>query len=172
MSSVKTKKLIIREYYWLSVNAVVKRYCQTCQPCAMCKDPSRKNTIDSTITGQPTEPWQDISMDLKGPFGSHQTNNGNRYLLVILDLFTRAAEMIPIPNKTAKTVANAVITEVFCRHGIPESILTDRGLEFDNSAISVLASELGIDKKRISPLHPQANGAVERRHWGMIASGI
>ena len=26
----------------------------------------------------------------------------------------------------------------------------------------LLATELGIDKKRISPLHPQANGAVER----------
>ncbi|KAK3738178.1 hypothetical protein QZH41_007178 [Actinostola sp. cb2023] len=70
--------------------------------------------------------------------------------------------MIPIPNKTAKTVANAVVTEVFCRHGIPESILTDKGLEFDSSAMLVLATELGIDKKRISALHPQANGAVER----------
>ncbi|KAK3752012.1 hypothetical protein QZH41_013324 [Actinostola sp. cb2023] len=38
----------------------------------------------------------------------------------------------------------------------------DKGLEFDSSAMLVLATELGIDKKRISALHPQANGAVER----------
>ena len=45
---------------------------------------------------------------------------------------------------------------------IPESILTDRGCEFDNKALSALANELGIDKKRICPIHPQANGTVER----------
>ena len=79
------------------------------------------------------------------------------------DLFTRAAEMIPIPDKSAKTVASALIRDVFCRRGIPESIiLTDRGCEFDNQALSTIAQELGIDKKRISPLHPQANGIVER----------
>ena len=71
-------------------------------------------------------------------------------------------EMIPIPNKSAKTVASALIRNVFCRRDIPESILTDRGCEFDNQAISTIAHELGIDKKRISALHPQANGIVER----------
>ena len=79
-----------------------------------------------------------------------------------MDLLTRAAEMIPIPDKSAKTVANAIVREVFCRRGLPESILTDRGCEFDNQALSTFAQELGIDQKRISALHPQANGNVER----------
>ena len=70
--------------------------------------------------------------------------------------------MIPIPDKSAKTVANAIVREVFCRRGIPESFLTDRGCEFDNQALTAIAHELGIDKKRISPLRPQANGNVER----------
>ena len=101
-------------------------------------------------------------MDIKGPFGKKPTKNGNRYVLVVVDLLTRAAEMIPIPNKSTKTVASALIRDVFCRRGIPESILTDRGCEFDNQALSAIAQELGIDKRRISPLHPQANGIVER----------
>ena len=101
-------------------------------------------------------------MDLKGPIGPQPTPRGNRHLLMVVDLLTRSAEMIPLPNKSAKTVANALVNEVFCRHGIPDSILTDRGLEFDNSTMQTLATELEIDKKRISPLHPQANGAVER----------
>lgn len=80
----------------------------------------------------------------------------------MVDLLTHAAEMIPIPDKSAKTVASALIRDVFCRRGIPESILTDRGCEFDNQVLSTIAHELGIDKKRISALHPQANGVVER----------
>ena len=162
MSYAKTKKLIQRNYYWLTINEDTRSYCQSCSVCATCQDPPRKSTTKLTLTRQPTEPWKEVSMDLKGPFGPTPTPRGNQYLLVVLDLFTRAAEMIPHPNKKAKTVANAIITGVFCRHGIPESILTDRGLEFDNSTMLVLAAELGIDKKRISPLHPQANGAVER----------
>ena len=83
-------------------------------------------------------------------------------VLVVVDLLTRLAEMIPIHNKSAKTVASALIQNVFCQCGIPESILTDHGCEFDNQAISTIAHELGIHKKRISALHPQANGIVER----------
>ena len=101
-------------------------------------------------------------MDIKGHIGRKPTKRGNRYVLVVVDLLTRAAEMIPIPDKSAKTVANAIVREVFCRRGLPESILTDRGCEFDNQALSTIAQELGIDKKRISALHPQANGNVER----------
>ena len=101
-------------------------------------------------------------MDIKGPFGKKPTKNANRYVLVVVDLLTRAAEMIPIPDKSAKTVASAPIRDVFCRRGIPESILTDRGCEFYNQTLSTIAQELGIVKKRISPLHPQANGIVER----------
>ena len=67
-----------------------------------------------------------------------------------------------IPDKSAKTVASAIIWEVFCRGGIPESFFTDRGCEFDNQALSTIAQELSIDKKSISALHPQANGTVER----------
>ena len=101
-------------------------------------------------------------MDLKGPFGTKPTPRGNRYVLVTIDLLTRAAELVPIPNKTAETVVNALVKEVFCRQGIPESFLTDRGCEFDNQGLATLAEELGIDKKRVSPLHPHSNGAVER----------
>ena len=51
---------------------------------------------------------------------------------------------------------------MFFRQGILESFLTDRGSEFDNQGLTTLAEELGIDKKRVSSLHPQANGSVER----------
>lgn len=64
----------------------------------------------------------------------------------MVDLLTHAAEMIPISDKSPKTVASAPIRDVFCRRGIPESILTHRGCEFDNQALSTIAHELGMDK--------------------------
>ena len=91
-----------------------------------------------------------------GPLGSYAdltyltfekkpTKNGNRYVLVVVDFLTRAAEMIPIPDKSAKSVANggALRQDGFCRRGIPESIFTARGCEFDNQTLSTIAQELG-----------------------------
>ena len=162
MAAEKTTSLIRREYFWLNMVADVQKYCQSCVPCARNRPAPSRPYTQFTLSSQPREPWQEIAMDIKGPFGKKPTQRGNRYVLVVIDLLTRAAEMIPIPDKSAKTVARAVVHHVFCRRGIPESILTDRGCEFDNQALSTIAHELGIDKKRISALHPQANGNVER----------
>lgn len=135
-----------------------------CQTCTACKDPPKKTTTDSDCTSQPTEPLHEMSIERKGPIRSWPTTRGNHHLWVVLGLFTRSTKLIPIPDKKTnwKTTNDAVVTQVFCRHGIPRSILTDRSLEFDNSAMLELASELGISKKRISPLHSQANCAIER----------
>ena len=66
-----------------------------------------------------------------------------------------------IPDKTAKAVGNVHEREVFCC-GIPELFLTDRDwLWLYNQDLSTLAGKLAVDKS-FPPLHPQANGAVER----------
>ena len=161
MAAHKTTKLVQREYFWLDMPKDIKEYCSSCVPCAAAQPKPSRPHAPLTVASQPTEPWQEIAMYLKGPFGTKPTPRGNRYGLVTIDLLTRAAELVLIPNKTAETVANALVKEVFCRQGIPESFLTDRGCEFDNQGLATLAEELGIDKKRVSPLHPQANGAVE-----------
>ena len=162
MGAEKTTSLIRREYLWLSMVNDVKEYCKSCIACAHSHPAPSRPSVPFTVTSQPQERWQDIAMDIKGPFGKKPTNNGNRYVLVVVDLLTRAAEMIPIPNKSAKTVASGLIRNVFCRRGIPESISTDRGCEFDNQTLSTISNELGIDEKRISALHPKANEIVGR----------
>ena len=66
-----------------------------------------------------------------GPIGSTATQKGNRYVLVALDLLAKGIELAANRDKFAKTVAEALVDQVFYRHGLPESLLTDRGLEFD-----------------------------------------
>ena len=149
-------------YVWIGMEPDVKHYCRSCVVCAKANDPRQKWRAPLGETSRPVAPWQDVSVDLMGPFGREATDRGNRYVLVALDLFTKSVELAAIPNKSAETVARALCDVVIYRHGIPESLLTDRGLEFDNKHMTMLADALGIDKKRISAFHPQANGAVER----------
>ena len=149
-------------YIWMGMEQDAKHYCSSCVVCARANDPRQKWRAPLVETSRPGAPWHDVSVDLMGPFGRTATERGNRYVLVALDLFTKSVELAAIPNKSAETVARALCDIVICRHGIPESLLTDRGLEFDNQHMTMLADALGIDKKRISAFHPQANGAVER----------
>ena len=159
----RTEALLRRAGYgWLTMKQDVKHYCRSCVTCAKANDPPRKYRAPLSVTTQPTEAWQHVSLDLMGPIGITPTARGNRYILVVLDLLTKGIELVAIPDKSAKTVAEALVENVFYRHGLPESLLTDRGLEFDNKYFLALSRAVGIDRKKISAFHPQSNGAVER----------
>ena len=114
MGAEKTTSLIRHEYFWLSMVNDVKEYCKSCLACARSHPAPSQPSAPFTVTSQPQEPWQEIATDIKGSFGKKPTNNGNRYFLVVVDLLTCAVEMIPIRNKSAKTVASALIQNVFC----------------------------------------------------------
>ena len=159
----KTEELLIQDGYgWLGMRDDVRHYCRSCVTCAKSNDPPAGYRASHSVTTQPTEPWQHLALDLMGPIGASATKKGNRYVLVVLDLFTKGVELVAIPDKSAKTVAEALVDHVFYRHGLLESLLTDRGLEFDNQYLNALSLAVGLDRKKISAFHPQSNGAVER----------
>ena len=149
-------------YIWWDMGQDVKNYCGSCLVCARSNNTHRRLAAPLEMTTQPTAPWQHIAIDLIGPFGRQATERGNRYVLVTLDLLTKGVELAAIPDKSAETVANSLIENVVYRHGLPESILSDRGLEFNNQHLALVAQAMGLDKKLVSAFHPEANGAVER----------
>ena len=63
---------------------------------------------------------QIVALDIMGPLP--KSNQGNRYILVISDYFTRWAEAYGIPNQEAVTVANILVNKFFCRFGLPEQL--------------------------------------------------
>ena len=99
-------------------------------------------------------------MDFVGPFPA--TARGHKYLIVIMDYFTKWVEVIPTPNATAKTVAEVLLTEIIGRFGSPETIHTDQGKAFESRLVKELMHRLGIKKTRTTPYHPQSDGMVER----------
>ena len=133
MAVQKTIRLIQCEYFWLDMSDDVKNYCKSCLLCAVARPPPVNIQAPLTLTSQPTEAWQEISIDLKGPFGTKPMSRGSCYVMVMIDLLTCAVELVPIPDKSAPTV-------------IPASILTNCGCEFDNKDLGALPLELGIDK--------------------------
>ena len=75
--------------------------------------------------------------------------------------------MIPIKDKTAKSVATAFFENVLCVHGVPPIVVSDNGSEFCNKLFDELSRRYGIRRIRTTPYHPQANAFVERLHGFM-----
>ena len=50
---------------------------------------------------------------------------------------------------------------IVTRFGVPNSLVTDNGLQFDSKAFQTFCSELGIRNKYSTPAYPQSNGQAE-----------
>lgn len=105
-------------------------------------------------------PFDRIGIDIVGP--CPVTENGNEYLIVICDYYSKWVESVAVPNHTALCVADTLVTEVFCRFGVPSVIHSDQGREFESELFSRLCELLGIEKIRTCPYRPQSDGLVER----------
>lgn len=105
-------------------------------------------------------------MDILGPLPT--TSSGNRYLIVIVDCFTKWVEAFPLKNIRAKTVAGIFVNQFISRYGVPAEIHTDQGRNFESELFSELMQLLGVKKTRTTASHPQSDGQVERQHQTII----
>lgn len=82
--------------------------------------------------------------------------------------FTKWVEIFPIENMEASTVANCFI-ELICRHGVPESLLSDQGRNFESNLFKEVLELLDVHKLRTTPYHPQCDGQTERFNRTLIS---
>lgn len=79
----------------------------------------------------------------------------------MIDYFTKAAEIVLVDSKDARTVAHAFYDNWVCRYGCPRFLTTDNGTEFRVEFVHLL-ERLGIFHILAAAKHPQSNGAIER----------
>ena len=91
-----------------------------------------------------------------------QTEDGNSYVLVAGDYFTRWIEVYALPNQEATTVAQKLVDELFCRFSPPEQLHSDQGCQFESTLMKEICKFLHINKTHTTPYHPQGDSLVER----------
>ena len=67
-------------------------------------------------------------------------------------------------DATAESCASALLTGWISRFGVPTTITSDQGQQFESHLWHALMNLLGATRLRITAYHPQANGLVERFH--------
>ena len=111
-------------------------------------------------------PLQRIAMDVVGPLPV--TPRGNRYILVVSDYFTKWKEAFPLADMEASSIARVVVNEIICRFGIPDTIHTDQGRNFESGLIRDICQLIDVKKTHTTPYHPESDGLVERLNRTLI----
>ncbi len=114
-----------------------------------------------------------IATDISGPFPV--TEQKNKYILVVVDQFTKWVEAYAIPDQLAETVACKIVYEFTSRMGLPLDLHSDRGSNYTSKLFSEVCRILEVNRTLSSPYHPSSNGMVERFHHtllGMISAYV
>ena len=154
-------------FYWPGHATDVRDWCRTCRPCAQRKGPIPKNRAPLQ-TVRAGYPMQIVSADILGPFPL--SDNGNSYILVATDYFTKWAEAYPIPDQETSTVARKLTENMFLRFSPPEQLHTDQGRQFESRLLAEVCDLLKIQKSRTTAYHPQSDGQAER--WNRTLLGM
>jgi transposase-like protein len=84
----------------------------------------------------------------------------NRYVLMMVEHFSKWIELVPSPDKSSEGVAYAFLDRVLSHFGALAKVLTDQGTKFQGE-FQVLCDKALIDHQTTSRDHPEANGLAE-----------
>ncbi|KAK3740430.1 hypothetical protein QZH41_004597 [Actinostola sp. cb2023] len=117
-----------QRFYWHRCSQTVKDWCRRCDLCAARKKPQRTPHagMRNYNVGAPMER---VALDVLGPLA--ESDNSNKYVLVVADYFTKWKEAYAIPNQEAVTVTTKVVDEFVARFGVPLQIHSDQGRNFE-----------------------------------------
>lgn len=105
--------------------------------------------------------WPGAHWHIVGPL---PPSPGQVYILTCIDRFTCWPEALPMTNMTAETGALTFASGWIARFGVPSTIATDRGGQFESWLWASLLQLLGCKHLQATAYHPMVNGIIERFH--------
>jgi len=151
---------IKKQFYFLNMSNKLNKISNACEICKQAKGNTNKKIENKSIIVP--QPNHTITLDMMGKYSS--TEYQNQWILHIMDKFSRYSMTIPLPNKEAGTVLEALHRHWITKIGIPVNILTDNGKEFINKKMKKYCDNQGITQLHTSIYHPEGNGMNERHH--------
>ena len=160
----RLRKTLLQRYWWKGMSKVVKEVVKTCRKCQLRKKLPRPPVPVSKMESV-YKPFQRVHIDIITQLPV--TNKGNKNMITAECALTKWPECRAVKEATAEVTAEFVVEDIICRHGVPETITTDQGKQFESRLFKQMVKLLGARKMRTTPYHPQSDGAVERMHRTM-----
>jgi hypothetical protein len=105
------------------------------------------------------ELFYQVVLDTIGPL--LETKLGNKYILVVVDHYSKWCKAKVVTDHGAKTTTKFFEDDVICRYGVPKFVLTNNGGEWA-AKFDVMCKDYSIQHQHIAPQWPQCNGMAKR----------
>jgi len=156
----KTVELVTINYWWPGVIKKVKQYVEGYDQCQRMKNkaemPAEKLRPNKVLE----KPWQHILVDFITKLPVLKDHDS---ILVVCDRFSKILHfMVTTEKTTAEGLVRLFRDNVWKLHGLPENIISDRGLQFSAGMTKELNKMLGIKIKLSMAYHPETDRQIER----------
>uniref|UniRef100_A0A0N4ZTV6 RNA-directed DNA polymerase n=1 Tax=Parastrongyloides trichosuri TaxID=131310 RepID=A0A0N4ZTV6_PARTI len=145
--------LIKRNYWW--ENMLIKIQCDKC---LQVKFTPNSTTHWKGAWDVPERPWHQLNMDIRGALP--ETIRRNKYLLNVLDDFSKFAVSIPIMDITSETIIDTITTQIFSVFGVPHTIRLDNAKYFAGTLFQQTMKDWGVTLLFSTPHNHNSNGEV------------
>ena len=150
---------IRRHFYWPALAADCYATVRNCPDCARNCLKLRKNVGELKLFPS-TAPLESVCIDILGEL--IWSPRGNKYLLVIVDRFTKLVRTVPLKRITSSEVARAFVNHWVFAYGPPAELIADNGKQFTSKFFLDVCRILNVHNAFTTTYHPQTNGQVER----------
>ncbi len=162
----RTLARLREKYFWSGMDVDVRRWLRSCPVCGARRLPPHV-AHHPVQRQQAAFPLQRAAMDILGPF-KPATTSGFKYILVMGDYSTKFIIAVGMKDQTSETCAEVFVKHFVCLLGLPETIHSDRGTQFEAALFRKMCQVLGIHKTRTTAFHPQCDGQIERNNRTLL----
>jgi len=152
-------ELVTRNYWWPEVTRDVGKYVEGCDLCQRMKNRTEEPAGKLKLSEVPEKSWMYLMVDFitKLPVVA-----GKDTILVVCDRLSKIAHFVATTEGTsAEGLARLFRNNVWKLHGLPESVVSDRGPQFAVGLTKKLNRMLGIKTKLSTAFHPQTDEQME-----------
>lgn len=153
-------------YFWPNMYRDIERHILSCLNCRKNKPSRRKPDGHLHCIAPPHGVWERLAMDYVGPVPS--SKSGNKYFLVLTDLFSKFVITKAVADNTSTTAAQFLLYDVFMIYGVPLEIITDNGTHFCSSLYEALLKLARCYHVKTTPYNSKANGQCERHNATLV----
>jgi len=156
----KTVELVTRNYWWPGVTRDIGKYVEECDLCQRMKNRTEEPAGKLKLSEVPQKMWTHLTVDLitKLPVVA-----GKDTILVLCNRLSKMTHFVATTEGTsAEGLARLLQDNVWKLHGLPESVVSDRGPQFTVELTKELNRMLRIKTKLSTAFHPRTDRQTER----------
>lgn len=156
----RTAQKILREFRWPGIRADVKIFVKSWDVCQ--RTTPKGNVGVAPLRNMPIigTPFQMVAVHIIGPL-QPASENGNRYILTMIDFATLYAYAVALPSLDSVHVAEGLL-EMFSTVSFHKEIFTYRGTSFTSGLMQEVNRLLSMKSLRTTPFHSMGHGLVEK----------